>query len=137
MTSDSYVDLSRGEADVVLRSGDTDDGFLVGRKVADSLWAVYAAQSFVHLHGRPGTEADLGSYPIAALDLSMSDHRLSQWLAGAVPHANITSRSNSILGLVFAVKSGFGPGALPATLGNAEPDLIRLFGPIPALTRAW
>ncbi len=134
---DSYVDLASGEADVALRSGDTDDGVLVGRKVADSLWAIYAARSFMETHGRPRTEADLGAFPLAALDLSMSGHRLSQWLAEAVPGANITSRSNSILGLVFAVKSGLGLGALPTALGDSEPDLVKLLGPIPALTRAW
>ena len=33
--SDSYVDLAKGEADVALRSGDTDAGVLVGRKIAE------------------------------------------------------------------------------------------------------
>ena len=135
--SDHYVDLETGEADVALRSGDTDDGVLVGRKVADSLWAVYATQPFIDLHGRPATESELGAFPMAALDLSMTGHRLSQWLAEAVPQAKIVSRSNSILGLVAAVRSGLGLGALPTALGDAEPDLIRLFGPVEGLTRAW
>lgn len=135
--SDGYVDLARGDADVALRSGDTDDGVLVGRKVADSLWAVYATQSFIEQHGRPETESDLGAFPLVALDLSMSSHRLLQWLADAVPQANIAARSNSILGLVAAVKSGLGLGALPTALGNAEPDLVKLFGPVTGLTRAW
>ena len=135
--SDSYVDLSRGDADVALRSGDTDDGVLVGRKVADSLWAVYATHPFIEQHGRPGTESDLAAFPLVALDPSMVGHRLSQWLADAVPDANIAARSNSILGLVAAVKSGLGLGALPTALGDAEPDLVRLFGPVAGLTRAW
>jgi DNA-binding transcriptional LysR family regulator len=50
--SDKYVDLAKGEADVALRSGDTDDGDLVGRKIADSLWAVYASRAYVTQHGR-------------------------------------------------------------------------------------
>ena len=33
--SDKYADLARGEADVALRSGDTDDAVLVGRKIAE------------------------------------------------------------------------------------------------------
>ncbi|HET7526709.1 MAG TPA: LysR family transcriptional regulator, partial [Burkholderiaceae bacterium] len=41
--SDKYVDLKKGEADVALRSGDTDDGELVGRKIGDSLWGVYGS----------------------------------------------------------------------------------------------
>ena len=36
VTSDRYLDLTKGEADVALRSGDTEDE-LVGRKIADSI----------------------------------------------------------------------------------------------------
>lgn len=36
--ADRYIDLSAGEADVALRSGDT-RGELLGRKIADSIWA--------------------------------------------------------------------------------------------------
>ncbi|HLO93727.1 MAG TPA: LysR substrate-binding domain-containing protein, partial [Burkholderiaceae bacterium] len=45
VVSDRYVDLMSGEADVALRSGDTDDGELIGRKIADSHWAVYGSAS--------------------------------------------------------------------------------------------
>ena len=44
VTSDRYLDLSKGEADVAFRSGDTDDE-LVGRKIADLIWAIYASRA--------------------------------------------------------------------------------------------
>src|SRR5512139_4172638 len=56
---DHYFDLDRGEADVALRSGDTDDGELVGRKIGDSLWAVYGSEAYLERHGRPQGVADL------------------------------------------------------------------------------
>ena len=57
--SDQYIDLARGDADVALRSGDVDDDVLVGRRIADSLWSVYAARSYIKRNGRPGSIADL------------------------------------------------------------------------------
>jgi DNA-binding transcriptional LysR family regulator len=42
-----------------------------------------------------------------------------------------------VLGLVYAVKSGLGLGALPTALGDAEGDLVRVLGPIPELSRSW
>lgn len=57
--SDKYIDLAKGEADVALRSGDTDDGGLVGRKIGDSVWAVYASTTYIHRHGRPQRTEDL------------------------------------------------------------------------------
>lgn len=61
--SDRYLDLTKGDADLALRSGDTDDGTLVGRKVADSLWAIYGSNDYVARHGRPGT-AGIGLAPL-------------------------------------------------------------------------
>src|ERR1700712_2172491 len=52
VTSDRYLDLSKGEGDGAFRSGDTDDE-LVGRKIADSIWAVYASRDYIERHGQP------------------------------------------------------------------------------------
>jgi DNA-binding transcriptional LysR family regulator len=65
--SDKYVDLRTGEADVALRSGDTDDAVLVGRKVGDSLWAVYASRDYVARHGQPSSIEEIKAYPLAGL----------------------------------------------------------------------
>jgi DNA-binding transcriptional LysR family regulator len=52
LSSDRYLDLTKGEADIAFRSGDTDEE-LVGRKIADSLWAVYASEDYIARHGKP------------------------------------------------------------------------------------
>ena len=67
----------------------------------------------------------------------MSEHRVSQWLKSVAPEAGIIARNNSVLGLMYAVRSGIGIGALPTAIADTEPDLVRLFGPIPELTRSW
>ncbi len=135
--SDKYLDLAKGDADVALRSGDTDDDVLVGRKIADSIWAVYASQAFIDRHGKPESIGDIGKFPIAGLDESMSGHRLSKWLTEVAPHGTIASRNNSMLGMVQAIRSGLGLGALPTALGDKDPELVRILGPIPELTRPW
>jgi DNA-binding transcriptional LysR family regulator len=38
---------------------------------------------------------------------------------------------------VHSAKAGVGIAALPTALGDAEPELVRLFGPVPELTRIW
>lgn len=135
--SDGYVDLSKGEADVALRSGDTDDGVLVGRKIADSIWAIYASHAYLAQHGRPPSLDDLRDRPLIGFNESLAKHRLSVWLQKFAPEATFVARSNSVLGLVSAAKSGVGIAPLPIALGDAEPDLVRIFGHVPELTRAW
>jgi DNA-binding transcriptional LysR family regulator len=135
--SDKYVDLGKGEADVALRSGDTDDGDLVGRKIADSLWAVYASSRYIEAHGQPGTIEQLAEHALIGFDGTMAGHRAAKWLASVAPGARIVAQNNSVLGLVYAVKSGIGIAPLPTALGDAEKDLVRVLGPVPELARIW
>ena len=135
--SDKYLDLAKGEVDVALRSGDTDDNELVGRKIADSFWAVYASRTYVEQHGRPERVEDLERHPLVGFDDTMTNHRASKWLRQVAPDGKIVARNNSVLGLVYAAKAGVGVAPLPTALGYAEADLVRVLGPIPELARIW
>ena len=135
--SDRYVDLAKGEADVALRSGDTVDNALVGRKIADSLWAVYGGRDYIAQHGSPSQLGDLAGHGWATFDSSMPGHRATQWLHEVAPQARIVGTSSSVLGLVQCAKVNVGLVALPTALGDAEPDLLRVWGPVPELTRSW
>jgi DNA-binding transcriptional LysR family regulator len=134
--SDRYLDLAKGEADVAFRSGDTDDE-LVGRKIADSVWAVYASREYIARHGKPERVEDLARHPLVCLDETMSGHRVAKWLTQAAPGAKIAARNNSVLGLLYAVKSGVGIGPLPTAIADGEPELVLVLGPIPELARSW
>lgn len=134
--SDRYLDLVKGEADVAFRSGDTDDE-LVGRKIADSVWAVYASRGYIERHGKLEHVEDLARHPLVCLDESMSNHRVVKWLKDVAPDAKIAARNNSVLGLMYAVKSGVGIGPLPTAIADVELDLVRVLGPIPELARSW
>ena len=135
--SDRYLDLARGEADVALRSGDPDDPDLVGRKIADSVWAVYASKSYVQHHGRPDSAADLARHSLVGFDGTMAGHRAAKWLAEVAPGATIAARNNSVLGVLLAVKSGVGVAPLPTTIADTDEDLVQVLPPVPALARGW
>jgi DNA-binding transcriptional LysR family regulator len=135
--SDKYVDLARGEADAALRSGDTDDGVLVGRKIADSLWSVYASKSYVEQHGRPATTSDLSHHAVVGFDGPMATNRAAKWLHDVAPDAPVAARVNSVLALVSVAKSGVAVVPMPTPLGDSEAELVRLFESIPELTRSW
>jgi DNA-binding transcriptional LysR family regulator len=137
VVSDRYVDLMKGEADIALRSGDTADGELIGRKIADSYWAVYGSSRYLEQHGRPASVAELAQHALLGLDETMAAHRAAVWLRRVAPGARIAARNNSILGLVYSAKAGLGLAPLPTAIGDAEPDLVRVLGPIDELTRIW
>jgi DNA-binding transcriptional LysR family regulator len=91
----------------------------------------------VERHGKPESVADLMRHAIIGLDETMANHRASTWLRTVAPGARIVACNNSVLGLVQAVKSGLGVAPLPTALGDADPDLVQAFGPVPELTRSW
>lgn len=135
--SDTYLDLARGDADVALRSGDTDADELVGRKIADSIWAIYASQAYIARRGQPADVAALNDHDVVGFDEKMAGHRAAQWLAHAAPHAVIIARVASVLGLVSAAKSGIGVAPLPTALGDAEPELVQVLPPVAEMQRSW
>jgi len=135
--SDKFLDLTQGDADVALRSGDTDDDELIGRKIGDSIWAVYASSSYIERHGRPERIEDLARHALVGFDDRMAKHRTAEWLRRVAPDARVAARGNSVLGVVYSVKAGIGVGALPIALGDAEPDLVRVIEAVPELTRIW
>lgn len=137
VTSDRYVDLAKGEADIALRSGDTDDGDLVGRKIGDSIWAVYASRAYLERHGRPLGIDDLAHHALLGLDDTMATHRIAAWLRKVAPDREPVGRSHSVLGLLYSAKAGLGVAPLPIALGDAEPELVQVIGPVPELTRIW
>lgn len=135
--SDRYLDLMKGEADIALRSGDTDDGELIGRKIGDSLWAVYGGHRYLEQHGRPQQIEELARHALIGFDDSLSKHRAAVWLQRVAPQGQIVARNSSVLGLLHSAKAGLGLAALPIPVGDAEPELVRVLGPIAELTRIW
>jgi DNA-binding transcriptional LysR family regulator len=135
--TDRFVDLSAGDADVAFRSGEGSDDRLIGRKIADSNWAVYASRDYVERRGQPRSIEDLLLHDLIGFDGVMENHRATQWLAAALPDARIVARNNSVLGVVTAVKSGLGIAPLPTPIGDAEVELIQVLPPVQELARAW
>ena len=131
------LDIAKGEADVALSSGEPHDETLVARKIADSVWAVYASKSYVQHHGRPWRLADLADHALIGFDGIMAGHRAAKWLAEVAPQAKIVARNDSVRGVLLAVKSGVGVAPLPTTLAEQEDSLVQVLPPVPELQRGW
>ncbi|WP_210173850.1 LysR family transcriptional regulator [Mesorhizobium sp. Root102] len=135
--SDGYLDLSKGEADIALRSGEPADENLVGRKIGDSIWAVYASQSYIQHNGRPHRVEDIADHSIVGFDGMLVNHRAAKWFASVAPNAKVAARNNSVLGVLMAVKSGVGVAPLPTTIADMHDDLVQVLPPVRELTRGW
>jgi DNA-binding transcriptional LysR family regulator len=123
--TDRVLDLSKGEADIAIRSrsGEPEDENLVGRKIADQVWGLYASRGYLDRYGRPGILNDLGRHRIVQCNGVMNNLAAAKWLRAAAPDAKITAYSESWSGVVMAFKSGAGLRRYRLCMGIARPSL--------------
>ena len=75
------LDLSKGEADIAIRGGTLDDDpALVGRKIAEVPWGIYASRAFVERHGRPSVPVDIDGFSIVELVDEIEALPAARWM---------------------------------------------------------
>lgn len=124
--SDRILELGGGEADIAIRAKRPDEGALVGRKIANSPWAVYASRSYVARHGGIDNPAQIDRHSVVMFSGALSDHHAARWIRSAAPSAHVAARANSLAALLPSVKSGAGIALMPTIVGENERDLVRI-----------
>ena len=133
--NNSFLNLSRRDADVAIRPSNTPPDNLVGRKLGRLRTAPYAADAYLRRRGPAG---GWGDYDWVAPDDSLAHLRQARWLREHVPPERHAISVDSLLGMAAAVEAGLGAGMLLCLLADARPGLVRLADPDPALdTDVW
>ena len=131
LLSDRNVDLSMREADVAIRLTPPTQPDLIQRHLLTIHLNIYAAPSYIKKYGMPGTVEEL------------DDHRLIVYgedTRPPVPDVNWLLRAgnpsgrlrrpaltlNNMYGILRAVQSGAGLGALPEFMGDGLIDLVQI-----------
>lgn len=130
--SDKLLDLAKGEADIAIRATAPFDEALFGRKIADTPWGIYATNTYIERAGAITDVADIARHSVVLFDIEQ--HVTKTWLQSVAPKASVAARCNSMTALLAAAKSGVGLAALPMTIGDSDPGLVRMLGPIRGLT---
>jgi DNA-binding transcriptional LysR family regulator len=134
ITTDERLDIARGEADVALRAGARPEGAgIVAQRLPDLDWTVYCSRGYAAERGLPDTRDALRGHDVVGLEGRMGQLPGWLWLAAATPGSAVPVRSNSFVSLVSNLKAGLGLGALPAIIGDAEPELVRCLPPPPEI----
>jgi DNA-binding transcriptional LysR family regulator len=120
IVTDRCLDLSKNEADIAIRAGEPRDEALVGRKILDVQWAVYASESYIERHGAPQCVEDINQHFVVICDDCQSECRATSWLRSFAPHAKIAVRCDTGYEQVGLVKSGAGLAPLLTYKGDAD-----------------
>jgi DNA-binding transcriptional LysR family regulator len=138
MVDNRIIDLSRREADVALRATRPQQGDLFGRKLIDVRWCFYAAPSYLAAHPPPRRLSDLGKHAAIGWGEAVQPTKAAAWITANIPAAAIGYRTGSLVSQFMAAKAGMGLALLPSYLGEGEPGLQRVLGPLSDLrTELW
>jgi DNA-binding transcriptional LysR family regulator len=126
-------DLSKGEADMAIRGGAPGRGALVGRKVAETQWGIYASHAFVERFGCPVSSDDMERFKIIEFVSELETLPAVRWMRTHAARASVAARCANIPSVHLAVKSGAGLAPLPMAYAASDVDLVNLFGALPEL----
>jgi len=111
-----FVDLSRREADIALRSREPQHPDSVGRKLGTLAQAAYAVNGFA-----PGDRP-----PLIGLPREFEGAEFSRLLLDHFPSGYFAARGNSEGHIRALVKAGVGIGILDCFAGDRDPELARV-----------
>ena len=129
--ADTELDLSMREADVAIRMTPPTQPDLVQRHLMVLRYHVYAAPEYLQANGMPKNARDLDNHRIVVYgEDARPPARNLNWLLGAGrkdgTERQPVLRLNSIYGIMRAVQSGLGIGALPEYMGREMGNLVEI-----------
>jgi DNA-binding transcriptional LysR family regulator len=130
-TSNVFADLSKRDADVAIRPAANPPDFLIGRRVCAVAFAVYAAAST-----EEGSQPDVAGARWLAPNDTLAGTSIARWMRKELPSAQPEIRTDSLVSLRELCAAGAGLAALPCYLGDSDPRLIRVRGPIAEMATA-
>lgn len=131
LASDHIYDLARGEADIGVRGRDrpTSDEVVV-HDLPPSGWTIYAS-SHTSADERPGSPAEVAGYPLALVGGVPATLPVYVWLESLGRSERPPARCNNYRAIKSLIASGVAVSALPCTIGDGDPEVVRCFPPLP------
>jgi DNA-binding transcriptional LysR family regulator len=126
LVTNSLLDLTRRDADVAIRPTREPEASLVGRRLCDVEFGVYAVPEIMTA---PDRDSILDARWIGFTD-SLQSTPLGSWFDKTIKQRNVCLRCDSFVAIRIAAEAGIGLALMPRFLGDDSSELVRL--PLPA-----
>ncbi|ACL65047.1 transcriptional regulator, LysR family [Anaeromyxobacter dehalogenans 2CP-1] len=125
------LSLARHEADLAVRLGSPRGEDLVGRRIATFAYGLYAAPAVARAIAGGARPRWIG------FDEGSAHLPEAVWLAEAHPEERPSFRTNGFGSQQLAARAGLGLALLPCYMGDPDPALRRVEGPVPPPRPVW
>lgn len=125
-----YANLSKREADLVLRECMPDQPGLIVRKLGDFRYAVYGSSNYVRANPVATTEGRFKECDWIGFDEEHAYFTQQKWLSQKLDNRPATVRVNNGSLLHNILRNDAGLGVLPCFIGDRDPELIRVTAPL-------
>lgn len=138
VSSERYLDLERGEADIAFRSVKApSEERLIAQRLPDMAWTLYCSADYAAEYGAPRDPEELCDHAVLVYDSALEQTRWGRWLAAHADPDRIAARSNSVTNMVGLIRASLGVGLLPCLEGDTASLLRCIDPPPPDLAGAW
>lgn len=130
LASDHIYDLARGEADIGVRGRErpTSDEIVV-HELPPSGWTIYASGHMPEPE-RPNSPDEVAGHPLALIGGVPATLPIYTWLESLASDGSPAMRCNNYRAIKSAIASGAALSALPCTIGDGDPEIVRCFPPL-------
>lgn len=125
-SSSDLLNLSRRDADIAIRTRKPDNPDLVVRRLASWPMGLFAARSYLDVHGEPECGAAFAGHDIVMYEPYLSDGRELELVGESISAGRIVMTGNTSVMVRNAVKAGLGVGEIPVYMGQQD-GLVRLW----------
>ncbi len=126
-TSTQVSNLTRREADLAVRSLRPTSPDLISRHLKRLSTGLYASKSYLKKHGVPQRGTALAGHEVVVYQRAVSSSHIDNICGESIANARVSMEVNSGLMLIEAVAAGLGIGELPTHMGDAVPQLLRVW----------
>ena len=133
--NNTFLSLTRREADVAVRPSNIVPENLVGRRVGRLRTAIYASRSYLKKNAK---KKEWAAHDWVAPEETLSHLTQAKWMRENTLEDRIVVRVDSLVGMVAALRYGMELGMLLCLLADEETELVRLAEPVDELdTDLW
>ena len=118
--SNTRLDLDRGDADIAIRASANPPSHLIGRKIADLHFGIFAS------HKQAKKEAALDKQDWLGVDIPLLESIPAKWMEQNIPQSRIVYRSGSFVGLAKLAEQDAGFVLLPRYIGEDSERLVEI-----------